>query len=86
MLPSRRFWIFFFFFFCDLSERKINGEKTCVFSSPNVDHRMKSDLCDVLGFMSTPSLGKYLGFPLKYREIQQDFGFILERILNKLAG
>ena len=47
---------------------------------------MRCDLCDVLGFRSTPSLGNYLGFPLKHRGIQQDFGFILERILNKLAG
>ena len=72
--------------FCDLSGQKINGEKTRVFFSPNVDLDMRNDLCDVLGFRFTPSLGKYMGFPIKHRGVQQDFGFILERIQNKLTG
>lgn len=72
--------------FCDLSGQKVSGEKTHVFFSPNVDQRMRNDLCNVLGFRSTSSLGKYLGFPIKHREVHQDFSFILERIQNKLAG
>lgn len=72
--------------FCDLSGQKISGEKTLVFYSPNVDQRMRNDLCDVLGFKSTPSLGKYLGFPIKHKGVQQDFGFILKHIQSKLAG
>ena len=57
-----------------------------MFFSPNVDLDMRNDLCDVLGFRFTPSLGKYMGFPIKHRGVQQDFGFILERIQNKLTG
>lgn len=71
--------------FCDLSGQKVSGEKTRVFFSPNVDQSMRGDFCDVLGFKSTLTLGKYLGFPLKHKGIQQDFGFILEHIQNKLA-
>ena len=55
--------------FCDLSRQKISGEKSQVFFFPNVDMDMRNDLCDVLGFRSTPSLGKYLGFPIKHRGV-----------------
>jgi len=72
--------------FYELSGQKISGEKTRVFFSPNVNQGMRNDLCEVLGFKSTPSLGKYLGFPIKHRGVQQDFSFILEHILNKLIG
>ena len=37
--------------------KKISGEKTRVFFSPNVNRGMRNDLCEVLGFKSTPSLG-----------------------------
>ena len=72
--------------FCDLSGQKISGEKTRVFFSPNVDLDMRNGLCDVLGFRSTPSIGKHLGFRIQHRRVQQDFGFILKRIQNKLAS
>ena len=72
--------------FCELSRQNISGEKSRVFFSPNVDQNTRMDLCDVLGFRSTPSLGKYLGFPIKYRGSQQDFGSILDCIQSKLAG
>lgn len=73
-------------FFCDLSRQKISGKKSSVFFSPNVDQSMRNDLCDVLGFKSTPSLRKYLGFPIKHKGAQQDFKFILDCIQSKLAG
>ena len=66
--------------FCELSRQKINSEKSRVFFSPNVDQTTKEDLCEILGFRSTSSLGKYLGFPIKHKGSQQDFGFILDRI------
>ena len=43
--------------FYELSGQKISGEKTRVFFSPNVNRGMRNDLCEVLGFKSTPSLG-----------------------------
>jgi len=72
--------------FCDLSGQKISGKNTRVYFSPIVGQRMRNDICDVLGFGSTPNLKKYLGFPIKHRGVQQDFGFILKRIQSKLAG
>ena len=53
--------------FCDLSGQKISGENTRVYFSPNVGQRMRNDICDVLGFRSTPNLRKYLGLPIKHR-------------------
>ena len=47
----------------------------------------RESLCDILGFKSTPNLGKYLGFPLKHRGgNNRDQNFILDRVKQKLAG
>ena len=49
------------------------------------DHR--DALSDILGFQSTPNLGRYLGFPMKHHEASnQDFNFVLEKVKKKLAG
>ena len=66
--------------FCEISGQKISGEKSHVFFSPNVDHNTRIELGDVLGFRSTPSFGKYLGFPIKHKGSPQDFVFILDHI------
>ncbi|XP_075663428.1 uncharacterized protein LOC142633026 [Castanea sativa] len=42
--------------------------------------------CELSGQKSTPSLGKYLGFPIKHSGTLQDFGYILERVQGRLAG
>lgn len=47
---------------------------------------MSEQLCEVLGFHSTPSLGKYLHFPIKHKGTPQEFGFLIDRIQSKLAG
>jgi len=55
--------------------------------SLNVDKDSKEDFCTILGFQSTPNLGKYLGIPIKHPgSSSQDFNFVLERIKQKLAG
>ena len=43
-------------------------------------------MCDILGFHSTPSLGKYLGILIKHSTRTQDFGYIIEGVQSKLAG
>lgn len=53
-------------------------EKFRIFFSPNVAVDNKADLCEILGFRSAPSLGKYLDFPIKHPGINQDFGYIIE--------
>lgn len=73
--------------FCALSGLKINLRKSKVYFSPNIDLEQCSVLSEVLGFSSTPNLGKYLGFPLKHSgATSQDFNFIIERVQNKLQG
>ena len=72
--------------FCDLSGQKVSQEKSRVFFSPNVSADSRSDLCNFLGFRSTPMLGKYLGFLIKHPGTPHDFGFILGRVQGRLAG
>ena len=72
--------------FCELFGQKISSEKSCVYFFPNVDQTTKEGLCETLGFRSTPSLGKYLGFPIKHKGAQQDFGFILDQMKSKMAS
>lgn len=58
-----------------------------MYFSPNVDRDTQESLCDILGFTSTPNLGKYLGFPIKHsRTSALDFNFILDKVKQKLAG
>lgn len=71
--------------FCSISGQKVSHEKSRVFFSPNVSPEARSELSDILGFHSTPSLGKYLGFPIKHSVVPQDFGFIIERVQSRLA-
>jgi len=60
--------------------------KSRVHFSPNVDRDTRESLCDILGFASTASLGKYLGFPIKHPSINtQEFNFILDRVKKKLS-
>ena len=67
--------------FCVRSRQSINESKSRVYFSPNIDMDTRESLCDILGFKSTPNLGKYLGFPIKHRGgNNQDLNFILDRV------
>ncbi|KAK9984570.1 hypothetical protein SO802_034095 [Lithocarpus litseifolius] len=73
--------------FCGVSGQTINEAKSRVYFSPNVDDATKEDLCDVLGFVSTPNLGNYLGIPIKHpKSTSQDYNFVLDSVKQKLAG
>ena len=73
--------------FCSQSGQTLSEAKSRVFFTPNVDRSDREALSDILGFQSTPNLGKYLGFPIKHRDApNQDFNFVLERVKKKLAG
>lgn len=52
--------------FCAKSGQIVSESKSRVFFSPNVDRDTLESLCDILGFQSTPNLGKYLGFPINH--------------------
>ena len=71
--------------FCSISVQKVSYEKSRVFFSPNVSSEVRSELSDILGFRFTPSLGKYLGFPIKHSAIPQNFRFIIERVQSRPA-
>lgn len=43
-------------------------------------------MCNILGFHSTPSIGKYLRIQIKHSAVAQDFGYIIKRVQSKLAG
>ena len=65
----------------------MSASKSRVYFSPNVDRDSRESFCDILGFALTPSLGKYLGIPIKHpSSSSQDFNYILDRVKNKLAG
>ena len=73
--------------FCNASSQSVSAAKSRVYFSPNVDRDSRESFCDILGFNSTPSLGKYLGIPIRQPgSPPQDFNFILDRVKNKLAG
>ena len=60
-------------------------EKICVFFSLNIPQETRKELCNILEFRSTPSLGKYLGFLIKHSLSAQDFEAVIE-CQNQLAG
>ena len=52
--------------FCSMSGQLLSITKSIVYFSPNVDRDTRESLCDILGFASMASLGKYPGFPIKH--------------------
>nr|XP_023896544.1 uncharacterized protein LOC112008446 [Quercus suber] len=73
--------------FCELSGQSVSEAKSRVYFSPNVDRDTRESPCDILGFTSTPFLGKYLGFPLKHPgSSSQEYNFILDRVKKKHSG
>lgn len=70
--------------FCNMSGQSMSITKSRAFFSPNVDRVTRKLLCDTLGFACTPSLGKYLGSPIKHTP-SHEFNYILDRVKQKLA-
>ena len=72
--------------FCGVLGQTISEAKSRVYFSPNVNDATKEALCDVLGFVSTLNLGKYLDIPIKHLgSSSQDYNFVLDRVKQKLA-
>lgn len=71
--------------FCSLSGQKVSQDKSRVYFSLNVTLEKRTNLCDVLGLRSIPTIGKYLGFPIKHNVTPQDFGFIIDNVQSRLA-
>ena len=72
--------------FCSVFGQTVSEAKSRVYFSPNVDRDTRESLCDILGFASTPNLGKYLGIPInRPRSSSQNYNFILDRVKQKLV-
>lgn len=50
--------------FCERYGQMVSESKFRVYFSLNVDMESKEEMCNVLEFRSTSSLGKYLGIPI----------------------
>lgn len=73
--------------FCNLSGQSLSVTKSRVFFSSNVNQENREVLSDILEFLQTSCLRRYLRFPIKHQgEANQDFNFILDRVKRKLAG
>lgn len=73
--------------FCTRSGQVVSEAKSWIYFSPNVDPDIRETLANTLRFQTTPNLGKYLRFPLKHsKNRSHDFGFVLDRVKQKLAG
>jgi len=73
--------------FCSIFGQSVSEAKSRVYFSPNMDRDTRGSLCDILGFASTPLLGKYLGFSLKQLgSSSHDYDFILDRVRQKYPG
>ena len=73
--------------FCSESGQKVSSAKSRIYFSHNVEAGQKSKICENLNIQATNNLGKYLGFPLKHKcSDRNQFKFVAERVINKLAG
>ena len=73
--------------FFSISGQSIGEAKSRVYFSPNVSRELREELGDIIEFASIPTLGKYLGFPLKQvGTSSHDYNFILDRVKQKLTS
>ena len=69
------------------SRQKVSVEKSRIYFSPNIDQRMKENVCERLGIQATSDFGKYLGFPIQHKGSDKNiFKFVVERVMSKLAS
>lgn len=69
------------------SGQMINLEKSSLFFSKNLEDAEKKEICSIMQGIQVATQGKYLGLPMVVtRSKDQVFGFIKERIRNKLLN
>ena len=73
--------------FCEESGQKVSVDKSRIYFSPNVQVELRREICSRLGIQATANIGNYLGFPIKHKGVPRNrMNFIVERVMNKLAG
>ena len=62
-------------------------EKSRIYFSPNVQVELKRGVCSRLGIQATANIGNYLRLPIKHKGVPRNrLNFIVEKVMNKLAG
>lgn len=70
-----------------LSGQAINLRKSSVAFSPNIRDAERARVCAILQVNEVPAPGNYLGMPTYIgRQKSRTFGFLTERVSNKLQG
>ena len=73
--------------FCSKLGQTVSEVKSWVYFSLIVDSDLKETFSNILGFLSTSTIGKYLGIPIKHPgSSNRDFNFVLDRVKQKLLG
>ena len=73
--------------FCEELGQKVSVEKSRIYFSPNMQVETKREVCSKLGIQATTNIGNYLRFPIKHKGVPRNrLNFIIERVMNKLAG
>lgn len=71
----------------DISGQMVNYNKSLITFSPNTATDARINVCDQLGVKEANAPGRYLGLPMSIgRNKAAQFGFLLERIEQKLDG
>lgn len=72
--------------FCRVSSQKISPNKSRIYFSHNMSDEME-EIRERLGIQENNNIGKFLRFSLKHRGVLRNpYNFIVERVMNKLAG
>lgn len=72
--------------FYSMSGEQVSQEKTILFFSKSVSRSRREQLVQMLGFIETNSLGKYLGVPLiGNAPRRRDNQYIIYQVNSKLA-
>ena len=73
--------------FCEESGQKVSVDKSRIYFSPNVQAKLRREICSRLGIQAMANIGNYLGFPIKHKGVPWNrMNFMVERVMNKLAG
>ncbi|PWA83111.1 hypothetical protein CTI12_AA171050 [Artemisia annua] len=73
--------------YCQASGQTVNFEKSSAFFLPNTPSSLRNDICSTLQVHQMDSNAKYLGLPSIFGQQKTElFGFLLDKVLQKLQG
>ncbi|GLT34173.1 hypothetical protein SLA2020_087040 [Shorea laevis] len=73
--------------FCNISEQKVNPQKSKILFSPNSDCNTISEICRVTGMAATDELGWYLGVQIEGKRLtRKSFHDLVTKIHDRLSS